>query len=336
MKQQTSPRIAVVGAGAVGSLVGGLLARAGKDVTMIGRAEHVEAINKNGLHVDGVLGEFNVPIHAQETLNFRPDIVILAVKMTDVEPTCRQIAPYIMDVPILTLQNGVRSDEIAGSVFGEQYIIGGIVLFNAKYLNPGHVTYGRKGALLIGQAFRKNGKQVNDISDLLKQVMPVTVCDNIQGARWTKLLINVLGNSMEAMTGQSLQACMKARGSRRIGALILKEAFETIAKAHISLASLPGIPITPFRLIIKSPLPVAARVLQIITRKTDTMTSTLQSLHRGKPTEIDYLNGEIVRLGRQIAVATPYNAKVVDLIRQIEKTGQFYSPSNLENIFSPR
>jgi 2-dehydropantoate 2-reductase len=333
MNQQTVSKIAIVGAGAVGSLLGGLLARAGNDVTLIGRPGHVEAINTNGLYIDGILGEFTIPIHAAETLKFRPDLVLLTVKMPDLETTCQQIAPYVMDVPILTLQNGVKSDAIAANAFGKQNIVGGIVLFNARFLKPGYVTYGSKGALLIGEAFRKNGRRVRDISDLLNQITHTTVCDNIQGARWTKLLINVLGNSLEAMTGESLRTCMKARGTRRIGTLILKEALEVIEKARIRLASLPDIPITAFKLTIKSPLPVASLVLQFITSATDTVTSTLQSLRRGRPTEIDYLNGEIVRLGRGMNVATPYNSKAVDLIREVEKTHQFYSPSRVESMF---
>jgi 2-dehydropantoate 2-reductase len=333
MNQQPTPKIAVVGAGAVGSLLGGLLARAGKDVTLIGRPEHVEAINKNGLHIDGILGEFTVPIQAEETVRFRPDLVLLTVKMTDLETTCRQIAPYVTDIPILTLQNGVRSDAIAGNILGEQNIVGGIVLFNAKFLNPGHVTYGRKGALVIGEAFQENGKRVRDVGDLLSLVTNISTCDNIQGARWTKLLINILGNSLEAMTGESLRACMNIRGTRRVGTLILKEALEIIEKNRIWLVPLPDVPITAFKPIIKSPLLVASRMLQFVTGSTDTVTSTLQSLRRGKPTEIDYLNGEIVQLGRKINIGTPYNSKVVELIREIEKTHHFYSPSQIESYF---
>lgn len=215
--QQIFPQIAVAGAGAIGSLLGGLLARAGNDVTLIGRPEHVEAVQTHGLHIDGIMGEFTVPINAEKTLKFKPDLVLLTVKMPDVNAACRQIAPYIMmDVPVLTLQNGVQSDEIAANALGEHHIVGGIVLFNARFSNPGHVTYGSKGKVHIGETFRENGKRVKDIGDLLNRVIPTTVCSNIRAARWTKLLINVLGNSLEAMTGERLRACMQDRGMRNI------------------------------------------------------------------------------------------------------------------------
>lgn len=109
-----------------------------------------------------------------------------------------------------------------------------------------------------------------------------------------------------------------------------------IEKAGIRLASLPDVPITLFKLVIRSPLPVASLVLQSITSATDTVTSTLQSHRRGGLTEIDYLNGEIVRLGSKMNLATPYNSKVVELIREIEKTHQFYSLSQVESFFSPK
>ena len=334
MNSPTNPKIVVIGAGAVGSLLGGLLARAGSDVTLIGRPEHVAAINKTGLHIDGIVGEFIVPLHAETTLKFRPDLAILTVKMQDMETTCRNIAPSVRDVPILTLQNGVGSDGIAAQVFGESNIIGGIVLFNARYLNPGRVTYGIKGALLIGNVFRANEERVRDIGDLLNHVIPTIICDNITEARWTKLLMNLFGNSLDAMTGVSLGTCMKARGTSRIAALILKEALRVIEKANIRLVSLPHLSITALRLVIKSPLPISSRALQSIRKATDTVSSTLQSLQRGKPTEIDYLNGEIVRLGEKMNIPTPYNSKVVELIHEVEKTRQFVPPSRLESIFS--
>jgi 2-dehydropantoate 2-reductase len=333
MNRQMPAKIAVVGAGAVGSLLGGLLARAGADVTLIGRPEHVEAISRTGLHIEGASGNFTIPLHAENTLNFRPDLVLLAVKMLDVETTCRHIAPYVKDVPIVALQNGVRGDEIAGRVLGERNIIGGIVLFNAQFLKAGQVTHGSAGALLIGNVFQANDERARDVAHLLNRILPTELCDEIKGARWTKLLLNVLGNSLDAMTGMSMRMCMKTPELRKIGTLILKEALKVVEKAGIKLAPLPGLPIPAFKFIIKSPLPISSRLLEFRTGKMDTVSSALQSLRRGRPTEIDYLNGEIVRLGKNMNIATPFNAKVVEVVREIEKTHQFYSLSQIENFF---
>jgi 2-dehydropantoate 2-reductase len=334
MDSTWKPKIAVVGAGAVGSVVGALLARAGQDVTLIARQAHVDAINADGLSINGVAGEFVVAPAAEEELRFRPDLILLTVKTQDVEAACRQIKPYVTGVPLVTLQNGVRSDEIAGTVLGQDGIIGGVVLFNATFLNPGSVTYGVKGSILIGEVFRDTGERVKEIAAILDVAIKTHLCDNIQGARWTKLLVNALGNSLEAMTGLSLGECMRYPGVRKIGILVLREAFLVLEGAGIKLESLPDLPIAVFKSVIRSPMGVASMMLRLTMSGTDTVTSTLQSIRKGKRSEIDYLNGEIVQLGREMGIATPYNSLVVEMVHKIERSHQFYSPNRLESLFT--
>lgn len=116
---------------------------------------------------------------------------------------------------------------------------------------------------------------------------------------------------------------------RRVGIFILREAFEVAENAGVKLESLPGLPIGAFRFTVKSPLAVASLILRLTMSDTNTLTSTLQSIRRGRPTEINYLSGEIVTQGKKLDIATPYNAKVVELVREMEQTGRFYSPSHL-------
>ena len=163
--------------------------------------------------------------------------------------------------------------------------------------------------------------------------MKTEVSDNIRGVHWTKLLVNVMGNSLEAMTGLSFGECIRHSGMRRIGLSILREAVEVVEKAGVRLESIPGFPLSVFRLTTKLPLAVSSLMLRLTMSGTNTVTSTLQSIRRGRPTEIDYLNGEIVTQGKKLNIVTPYNSKVVELIQEIERTGQFYSPSHLENQF---
>ncbi|MCD4779816.1 MAG: 2-dehydropantoate 2-reductase [Candidatus Omnitrophica bacterium] len=333
MSQVFKPKIAIVGSGAVGSVIGGLLAREGENATLIARKAHVETINKNGLFIDGILGSFSVHVQAKEELTFRPDLVLLTVKAQDVESVCRQIKPYITDVPVVTLQNGIRSEEMAASLLGEKNIIRGVVLFNAQFLKSGCVTYGEKGSLLLGEAFRQNGRRVADIAGILRRAIKTEVSDNIYGVRWTKLLVRVMVNSLEAMTGLSFKECMRYPGMRRIGMFILREAFEVVEKAGVKLEPLPGLPLTVFKLIIKSPLVIASLALRLRMSSTDTITSTLQSMRRGRPTEINYLNGEIVIQGRAVNISTPYNLKAVELVHAVERTGRFCSPLHLESQF---
>ena len=101
-------RVAVIGAGAIGSVIGGLLARAHEDVTLVGRRPHVDAVNRNGLRIDGALGAMQVRVKAAETLDFRPDVALLTVKTQGVAATAREVSPYVVGVPVVTMQNGVR------------------------------------------------------------------------------------------------------------------------------------------------------------------------------------------------------------------------------------
>lgn len=336
MNQNTRPKIAVVGARAVGSVLGGLLARIGEDVILIARKAHVEAINKNGLFIDGILGEFTINMKAAERLTFRPDLVLLTVKTQDVNEACHAIKPYVKGIPIITLQNGVRSDAIVASILGREHVISGIVCFNVRFVQPGKVSYGPEGMLLVGEPFCENKERVEEIRALFHKAIKTKVCNNIHGAHWTKLLTNVMGNSLDAMTGLSLGVCMKHSGLRKIGSLILKEALDVVEKAEIRLEALPEFPVFAFKAVIKSPLFIASGILGLMLgskRYEDIMTSTLQSIRRGKPTEIDYLNGEVVELAKKIGVATPYNSKVVELVHEIEKTHKFYLPDDLESLF---
>lgn len=333
MSDRPRLRIAVIGAGAIGSLVGGLLARAGEDVTLVARPAHAEAIRGGGLRIRGILGEFTVQPRASEALNFRPDLVLLATKTQDVGSACRSIYAYARDVPIVTLQNGVRSDDIAASVFPRGYILSGIVLFNAQYLRPGEITYARSGPLVIGEAFGRNGQRVKDIQALLGRAVHTEISDSIQGAHWTKLLVNNVANGLEAMCGLSVRDCLHHTGLRGIGAQALREGYQAIKVANIRLAPLPGVPLPVLRLIALWPLSIASRVLSLSMGSLRTLSSTLQSLLRGRPTEIEYLNGEIVRLGRQVGMATPWNSEIVDVVREVERNRQFYRPDDLVHRF---
>jgi 2-dehydropantoate 2-reductase len=330
-------RIAVIGAGAIGSVLGALLARAGEDVTLIGRQAHVEAIRRHGLCVDGIRGSFTVQVDARQSLDFRPDLVLLTVKAQDVEAACREIKPKATGVPLVALQNGLRSDEIAASILGEEDVIRCVVLFDTLYLEPGKVTYLAEGSLVLGQAHADRQAQVEQIQKRLDPGIITTISDNIVGAKWTKLLTNAMGNSIDAMTGMGLSACMQHTSLQRIGVRIMREGLAVAQAAGVRLESLPGLSLFALKTILRAPLPIGSAALGRAVgegRSADSITSTLQSLRRGKPTEIDYLNGEIVHMGQDVGVPTPCNAKAVELVHEVERTGKFFSPDEVERHFS--
>ena len=319
----SSPKIVVLGAGAVGSLIGALLARAGEDVTLIARPAHAAALRAGGLRVEGLAGVSVLPVRAAERLEFQPALVLLAVKTQDVEGACRENLEWLRAATVLTLQNGLRSDDLLAGLLPRGNILSGVVMMNVQFLEPGRVHLARAGGLVVGAPFGANDRRVYDLGQRLERAVPTRVSDDMRGVHCTKLLVNNVFNGLEAISGLPIRECMRAPGLRRIGALALQEGARTIRKAGYRLRPLPGVPFAALALMIAAPLPLAAGLLDLSMRNLDTLSSTLQSLRRGRPTEIDYLNGEIVRLGGELGLATPYNARIVELVKQNERSGRF-------------
>ena len=318
-------RLAVIGAGAVGSLIGGLLAKAGEDVTLIGRRPHVEAVNRNGLHIDGALGAMRVRVRAAERLDFEPDLTLLTMKTQDVAAAARELHPYVAGVPVVTMQNGVRSDELVADVLGKEHVRSCVVLLGATYLEPGSVTYSPQGKLVLGAPFGPIDERTRTVAAILNKAVPTHLTANIASAHWMKLIINE-NNALPAVTGLSIQDVNRQPALRKLSVLMMREAAATIAAAGIKLVSLPGVPSTALLAMLRLPLPAASRLLGLLSQslgRTPALGSTLQSVRRGEATEIDYLNGEVVGLGRRTGTPTPYNAAVVKLVHEVEATGTF-------------
>lgn len=336
MGRNEKTKIVIVGAGAVGSLTGGFMALAGEDVTLIGKGEHVRAINENGLHIDGVKGAYTVPIAASETLDFRPDMVFLAVKTQDVESACESIKDKIGDAPVVLMQNGVRSADIAARILDSRAIVNCIVLTNAKYLKPGSVSCAAERPFVIG-ASTEDTALLAKVQSLLSHVAGTEITPNIEGAQWTKLLVNATGNAMDAMTDMRMNQYSKHAGLRKICVRIIKEAIAITERQGIQLESLPDFPVSSLMFIAKLPMPAASYLLKKGLKSDNSeklLSSTLQSLKRGRKTEIDYLNGEFVALGQKIGMPAPCNAKVVEIIHEIEETHRFYTPDALISYFA--
>jgi 2-dehydropantoate 2-reductase len=318
-------RIAIIGAGAIGNVIGGLLAKAGEDVTIIGRRPHVDAVNRNGLRIHGAVGTMQVRVRAVERLDFVPDLALLTMKTQGVAAAAREIHPYVVGVPVVTMQNGVRSDELVAEVLGKEDVLSCVVLLGATFLEPGSVTYTTQGVLVLGAPFGPIDERTRSVAAILDKAVPTHLSANIAGAHWTKLIINE-NNALPAVTGLSIQEVNRRPPLRKLSVLLMKEAAATIAAAGIKLASLPRLPKAALRTTLSLPLPVASGLLRLLSRslgKGPALGSTLQSVRRGEKTEIDYLNGEIVVLGKQTGRPTPYNAAVVELVHQVEATGTF-------------
>ena len=326
-------RIAILGAGAVGSVLGSLLWRAGEDVVLVGRAAHVAAIHAAGLDVQGVLGGFRATPRAEERLSSRPEVALLTVKTQDVAAALRDNLAFLDGVPIVVLQNGLAGEDLAAGVVPRSQIVSGIVSLHAQYLVPGHVVLMQSEGLTIGRPDGPADETVEGIRRVLDKAVPTTTCDNMRGARWTKLVVN-LNNVLPALTGAGFRYVYADRFLRRLALGLMREGIAVAERSGIRFEPLPGTPVPVVRLVRYLPAALAGGVAARKAAKLEThwplRGSTWQSVTRMRPTEIDYLNGEIVRAGRQAGVPTPLNETVVALMRRVEDERRFLAPREVE------
>ena len=309
-------RIAVIGAGAVGSVLGSLLWRAGEDVVLVGRAAHVAAIRAAGLNVEGVLGGFNATPRAEERLSARPELALLTVKTQDIVAALRENAALLDAVPIVTLQNGLRGDELAATVVPAGQLVSGVVALHAQYLVPGHVVLMQSEGLLIGRLDGRNDELVERVRSVLGKALPTSVTSNIGGARWTKLIVN-LNNVLPALCDASFKQVYKDPFLRGLAVGLMREGIAVAERAGIRLEPIPG-----------TSVPLAGPGAEWPLKG-----STWQSVARARPTEIEYLNGEVVRLGRKLRVPAPLNALVVTLMQRVTSERRYLAVREIEEAF---
>jgi 2-dehydropantoate 2-reductase len=330
-------KVAIIGAGAVGCGLGFLLNRAGREVTLVGRADQVAALQCHGLRVEGYAGGQSVPIPAAERLDFEPDLVLLAVKTQDVTGALRENRTFVGDAPLVTLQNGVRSDELAAELFPKEQIISAVVLLHANYLAPGTVTLMYEGGLILGRPFGSRDALLKQTAEVLQEATPTRISDNIRGAHWLKLVTN-LNNALPALIDGTFHQVYGDPFLASLAIRVMREGLGVAKKAGIRLESLPDVSVGLTRLVQFLPDKLAARVAAARVERMRTpwplLGSTLQSLRRKRTTEIDYLNGEVVEWGKKVGVPTPLNAKIVELIHRVEVTGTFFSADEIRRKFS--
>ena len=324
-------KVAVIGAGAIGCITGAMLHECGHDVTLVCRREQAAAINSGGLVLDGITSR-TYAIPAMESLCFRPDAVILAVKTQDIEDTAKSIKQHTDGSIIVTMQNGVKSDELAAGILGRDHIVSTVVMFGSTYRKPGHVTYNFPGGLVIGNAF-ENGRQglVEEANALFDKAFEISISDDIHGAHRTKLILN-LNNALAGILGTTLQETFSDERTCGLGVMLMREAYDVMGTAGMGLSTLPDLPVERLKSLLFAPPEVSADVYGKIMSglsATPLPGSILQSIRRGRNSEVDYLNGEIAVLGLLHRHPAPLNIKAVKLVKEVEKTGRFMDRDTL-------
>lgn len=295
-------RVAVMGAGAVGCYYGGMLARAGHDVTLIARAQHVEVVRRSGLRMETQAFDASVPIQAStEASGARgAKLVLFCVKSPDTEHAGAVLAPHLEpDAVVLSLQNGVDNAERLAATLGRE-VVPAVVYVAVEMAGPGHMRHHGRGELVIG-ALAASSRIAAAFG---AAGVPVEVSDNVSGALWAKLIVNCAYNALSAITQLPYGRLVQGEG---VPAVMRDVVDECLAVARAAGVEVPG------------------DMRHAVSRIAETMpgqfSSTAQDLARGKPTEIDHLNGLVVRKGEALGVSTPANRMLVALVKLLEQRG---------------
>lgn len=325
-------RIAVIGAGAIGCLVAGYLKHKGEEVTLVGRAQVVNIIKEKGLSISGVRGSFLVHVDIAETLNYIPDLVILTTKTQDIDLALADSAHLLQNSLLLTTQNGVQADNLAAKYLPAEKIISSIVMFGATNLESGKVVHNFEGSWIIGSLFNSYPTEsLISLSLVLDKAFPVIISQQMKGMKYLKIFVNA-NNCLPAIIGKSMQEVFSDLTISRISIAIWKEAFEIFDKIGIDLVSLPGFPVENLTRFTTMPSTYAADVFSGLMRnlsKDPLYGSILQSIMRGKLSEIDYINGEFVRLAEENNMTAPLNKALVEMVHQVEVSRRFFSKEDL-------
>jgi 2-dehydropantoate 2-reductase len=292
-------KIAVMGAGAVGCYYGGMLARAGHDVVLIGRPTHVEAVRRAGLFLHTQTFQAQVPMRASTEASGvqGAQLVLCCVKSTDSVNAATQMAPYLEpDAIVLSLQNGVDNAERLQAQLGRE-VVPTVVYVATEMAGPGHVKHHGRGELVIGPS-----PASDNLATLFSEAgVPAQVSDKVTGELWAKLILNCAYNALSAITQLPYGRLVQGEG---VEALMRDVMHECLAVAQGAGVSVPG--------------DTWEAVQRIARTMPAQLSSTAQDLARGKRSEIDHINGHVLCQGEALGIATPVNRVLHTVVKLLE------------------
>ena len=338
-------RIAIMGAGAVGSYIGAFLSRDGRDVTLIDMwGAHVDAMSANGLRASGTQGDFTVPVQAVHmtacTETAEPfDIVFLTVKSYDTEWATHFIKRFLSPTGVVVSAQNCMNDQLIASIVGYQREIGCVMSgITVALWEPGHVNRGGEpgrgrghDVFRVGELHSRTTPRVQAIADMLGTIDGARVTDNIWGERWSKLTSNASSNPVTAMTGLGSSGAAAHPGARWIQVHIAKEAVRVGQALGYEIESIMGMPAAKWADADRGDVFEELDALfEARAGGRDWKSSMAQDVAKGRRSEIDAMNGLIVEQGLAADVPTPVNSAIVDVMRRIDAGSLAPSPSNLD------
>jgi 2-dehydropantoate 2-reductase len=334
-------RIAILGSGAIGSVVGGMLTKAGVDVVLVDQwPDHVEAMKRHGLRLSGTCGEHAIPVralhlHELQSVGEPFDAIFLAVKAYDTEWAAQLAAAYLRppDGVVVDFQNGVNDERVA-AVVGRARTLGCVIVISAGMYEPGHAirTDTTSVGFKVGELDGRDTPRAQALAKVLGGVAPTHVTTNLWGERWSKLAVNCMGNALAGLSGLGSAEIRLEPGPRRIAIQLGAEAVRVGRALGHEIEPLIGI--AAQRIVDAAAgrglAEVEADLAAEAKRRTGGRPSLLQDVMKGRRTEIDYLNGYVVAQGRAVGVPTPFNEAIVAAVHAHPVGRLRPDPRNLE------
>ncbi len=330
--------ILVVGAGSIGGISAAFLKNAGYNVEIVCKyEEYKDIIINKGISVNGVKGPLREKMNAHISIRdagTKKDIIFLAVKATDMVEVAEDLKPFLkQNSMVVSMQNGICEPEL-GKILGNDHVVGCIVGWGATMDKPGELIMTSGGDFVIGYIDRPEDERLSEIAEIMSVIHPVRISDNMMGHLFSKLIINSCITSLGAITGLLLGEMMCRKKARKLFIEVIREAVELAHLLQVKIEDY-GKRLNYYDFIDDSKSfailrrHIKLRLMGLKYRRLKS--SSLQSLERGKLTEIDYLNGYISSNGREYGVPTPVNEAIVKMIHEIEDSKRNISPLNLDD-----
>ena len=324
-------RIAVIGAGALGGTFAVLLEQAGHDVTVTARGAGLSAIQDGGIRLTGGFGDAHGHPFAVETLTETPDLALICTKAQDAAAAITANAAALNGAPVIVVQNGLAGVATAEALLPDSECFGALVIIAANYTEPGLVRVTTAAPTYLGRGAGQADAATRRWASMLTAAVPTVAIGNFVGAQWTKLIVNML-NGLPAITGMSVQDVVDHPQLRRMMTASMREAVQVGMAAGIRFGAIQHLSDFKLRAFARAPL-WAGQIVPLLMRKrmgnVPNLGSTQQSLRRGQLTEIDFLNGAVVREAQRLGREAPVNAFITELVHEVELSGESLSPDDV-------
>jgi 2-dehydropantoate 2-reductase len=319
--EASHPRVAVFGAGAVGGWVGGQLAAAGVKVTLVGRPR-VMAELEHGVRVielDGSERRVALALATEPAAVRDAEVVLVTVKSAATAEAGRLLAGEVADgAAVVSLQNGVRNADVLREALPGRRVVTGMVEFNVARTAPGTYRRTTSGRLM----FERGDASARLVAACLAAGIDSEQRDDMRAVQWAKLVLN-LNNAINALSNVPLASELAERNYRRVLAAAQREALSVLAAAREPIAKLSPLPMTWLPRILELPDWLFAVIAKRVVAVDPTARSSMwDDFEAGRPTEVDYLQGEIVALAERIGRTAPVNATLARLVHAVEAGGK--------------